>query len=168
MPTGHVLLAESSGPQAVTRRFGEAFSAMAARAGADFEAVPQETWEVVRECGPRWLETHPQGAVLRVSTTLSRLGELLGIAGDAGCAALLRAGNAAGILMAPNRDSASRVLRALRQSGVHGRLEAASDATKASIAQWDASGNELELMRRIKADFDPLLLLNRGRLYGVI
>ena len=165
---GHGLLIESSGTVAVTRRYSEAFADLAAKARVEFATVQPEAWDDVRECGPRWLEMHPEGAVIRVATIHSRLGELLGVAGDSGCGALLRAGNSAGILLAPDTETCTRALDALRARRIHGRLEAASDAVKRDLTQWDAGGSELELMQRIKADFDPLLLLNRGRLYGVI
>ena len=168
MGGAHTLLIESSGSVAVTRRFREAFADLAAKARVEFATVQPEAWDHVRECGPRWLAERPEGAVIRVATVHSRLGELLGLAGDSGCGTLLRAGNAAGILLARDTETAARALDALRLRGIQGRLEAASDAVKRDITQWDAGGSELDLMQRIKADFDPLLLLNRGRLYGVI
>jgi glycolate oxidase FAD binding subunit len=164
----HSLLIEASGTPAVTRRFSEAFAGLAAKASVQFATLEPGAWTDVRECGPRWLDTHVEGAVIRVSTVHSRLGELLEIIQHSGCATLLRAGNAAGIVLAPDRETASRALDALRLRGIHGRLEAASDEVKRDLRQWDARGSELDLMQRIKADFDPLLLLNRGRLYGVI
>ena len=164
----HTLLIESSGTVAVTRRYSEAFADLAAKARVEFATVRPEAWDDVRECGPHWLEDHPEGAVIRVATIHSRLGKLIGLARDSGCGTLLRAGNSAGILLAPDAASAARALDALRLHGIHARLEAASDAVKRDVTQWDAGGSELELMQRIKADFDPLLLLNRGRLYGVI
>lgn len=164
----HTLVMEASGTCAVTKRFHDGFAALAARARVEFATVNAEVWSDVRECGPRWLETHPLGAVIRVATVHSRLGELLQLAGDSGCATLIRAGNSAGILLAPDGGTARQALDALRLRGIQGRLEAAAEDVKRDIKQWDARGSELELMQRIKADFDPLLLLNRGRLYGVI
>ena len=168
LPETHSLLVEASGTAAVTRRFGEAFAALAATASVELDTLDTEAWIGVRECGPQWLNSHPEGAVIRVSTIHSRLGELIELADNAGCATLLRAGNATGIVLAADRRLASSALKAFRNNGLHARLEAASDETKRGIVQWDAGGSELELMQRIKADFDPLLLLNRGRMYGVI
>ena len=70
--------------------------------------------------------------------------------------------------LAPDGSTASNLLRALREEGFRATLESAADDVKRNVVQWDASGNEFDLMQRIKADFDPLLLLNRGRLYGRI
>ena len=80
----------------------------------------------------------------------------------------MRAGEATGFCLARDAETAGLAATRLRRSGFHASLEAASDKVKREIVQWPASGNELEVMQRIKADFDPLLLLNRGRLYGVI
>ena len=80
----------------------------------------------------------------------------------------MRAGNATGHLLAPDAQSARLAIGRLRSEGIHATLEAASDAARAGVVAWDASGNELAVMQRVKADFDPLQLLNRGRLYGVI
>lgn len=164
----HSLLIETAGSSAVTRRFESEYSALASRSGVKLDSLPQRVWEAVRECGPRWLRSHPEGAVIKASTVHSRLGELLGLAADAGCGALIRAGNTVGIVLAPDPKTAIRAIPALRRNGMQATLEAGSDEVKRSVTQWDASGNELALMQRIKADFDPLQLLNRGRLYGVI
>lgn len=164
----HALLAEAAGSRAAARRFGAAFEDFAAQAGVAVDPADAQVWERVRECVPQWLAARPDGAAIRVSAVPTRFGEALAIADACGCGAVLRAGNAAGHLLAPDPDSARRVLAALRAANFRATLEAASDAVKASLAQWDAAGAELELMQRIKADFDPLQLLNRGRLYGVI
>lgn len=162
------LLAEAAGSPAVTRRFKEAFSDLAAAHSVNLDDAPEGLWERVRECGPSWLKAHPDGALVRCSTVQARLAELLDLAGRNGCAAALRAGNAAGLLLAPDADSAGRAIAELRQGGFRATLEAGPDSLKHSIEQWNAGGSELQLMQRIKADFDPLSLLNRSRLYDVI
>ena len=164
----HTLLIEASGTAATAQRYERGLESLAAKAGADADAVGAEAWETVRELVPRWLEAHPEGAAVRVSTVATRLGALLVAAGDAGCGAALRAGNATGYLLAPNAQSARAAIGRLRSEGMHATLEAASDAARAGVVAWNASGNELAVMQRMKADFDPLQLLNRGRLYGVI
>lgn len=164
----HALLVETSGTEAVTVRFEQAYADLASRRGVQVEPMSQEAWEAVRETGPAWLQAHPQGAVVKVSTVHARLGEVIEAAGDCGCGALLRAGSAVGIALAPDGEAARRMLEALRGKGMRAVLEAASDEVKAAVTQWDVAGPELDVMRKIKADFDPGGLLNRGRLYGVI
>ncbi len=164
----HSLLVEASGSAAVTRRYADEYRSLASRAGVELEDLPADAWERIRECGPQWLDGHPSGALIRVSTVHSRLDTLLGQAERAGCAAALRAGNATGLCLAPDAETASRALQALRDEGFSATLESAHDDVKRDLVQWDASGSEFDLMQRVKADFDPLLLLNRGRLYGRI
>ncbi|MDE0106226.1 MAG: FAD-binding oxidoreductase [Bryobacterales bacterium] len=162
------LLVEAAGSPAVTRRFNDAFGTLAATHGASLDGAPEGLWERVRECGPNWLNTHPDGALVRCSTVQARLAELLDLAGRSGCAAALRAGNATGLLLAPDAETAGRSIAELRQAGFSATLEAGPDSLKQSVEQWNAGGSELQLMQRIKADFDPLSLLNRSRLYDVI
>ena len=164
----HTLLVEASGSAATAQRYESGLESLAAKAGADVDAVSAEAWETVRECVPRWLEAHPEGAAVRISSVATRLGALLAAADDTGCGAVLRAGNATGHLLAPDAQSTRAVIGRLRSEGIHATLEAASEAGRAGVVAWDASGNELSVMQRVKADFDPLQLLNRGRLYGVI
>ena len=162
------LVVEAMGSPSVTRRFRGAFDALAVSHGVEVDGAPEGLWERVRECGPNWLSTHPNGALVRCSTIQTRLGELLDLAARTGCAAALRAGNATGLLLVPDEDTAERGIAELRKAGIHAALEAGPDSLKHNIQQWNATGNELQLMQRIKADFDPLLLLNQSRLYGVI
>ena len=162
------LLVEAAGSPAVTRRFKGAFDDLARARGVHVDGAPEELWERVHECGPNWLATHPDGALVRCSTVQTRLGELLNLAARTGCSVALRAGNASGLVLAPDAETARRTVEELRAGGISATLEGGPETVKASIEQWNASGNELLLMQRIKADFDPLLLLNRSRLYGVI
>ena len=162
------LVVEASGSPAATRRFDDVYLALAAKTGVSVDPLPEGSWRQIRECGPNWLEAHPGGAVIRVSTVHARLGELLELSASAGCASVLRAGSATGLCLAPDGETALRAINDLRRQGLHATMEAACEDVKRGVVQWPASGNELGVMQRIKADFDPLLLLNRGRLYGVI
>ena len=164
----HSLLVEGVGNEAVTARYRKEFEAEASAAGVNFDCVGADLWNDVRECGPKWLATHPDGALLQVSTVLSKLALVLQLAGSVGCGSLLRAGNATGTLMAADGGTAREAVAALRAEGIHATLEAASDALKSDVEQWVPRPAELLLMQRIKADFDPLMLLNRGRLYGLL
>ncbi len=164
----HSVLVEASGSSAVTRRYEGAYQRIAGQAGVDLETLPAAAWDPVRECGPRWLQLHPAGAIIRVATVQSRLARLLELTGRVGCATVLRAGNAQGLCLAPDSETARAALDALRGDGFLAILEAAQDDLKSKVVQWDAAGSEFRLMRRVKEDFDPLLLLNRGRLYGRI
>ncbi len=164
----HALVVEAAGNAAVTDRFSAFFKELARTAGVSSDSVSQNVWSRVRECGPQWLARHPEGALIMVSTVHRRLGALLELADAAGCAAALRAGNATGILMAPDASVAKGALSKLRADSFHATLEAGADGIKRDLEQWTPRSSELLLMQRIKADFDPLMLLNRGRLYGIL
>ena len=164
----HLLLVEASGNVAATKRFEQAFKELALREGAEVDMPEAATWERVRETVPRWLAAYPDGAAIRASTVATRFGELIRSAGDSGCGATLRAANATGHLLAPDLETARLALESLREQGFRATLEAASNEVKSGLDAWVVGDREFEVMQRIKADFDPLQLLNRGRLYGAI
>ena len=47
-------------------------------------------------------------------------------------------------------------------------IEFAPEEAKAGLDLWPNPGSDFEVMKKIKALFDPQGLLNRGRLYGRI
>lgn len=164
----HLLLVEASGNVAATKRFEQAFKELALAQGAEVDMPEAAVWDGVRETVPRWFAAHPDGAAIRASTVATHLGELVRLANDAGCGAMLRAANATGHVLAPDLETARRALARLREQGFRATLEAASNEVKSALDAWVVGDREFEVMQRIKADFDPLQLLNRGRLYGAI
>ncbi len=168
LPGKHVLLLQASGSPAATHRFAVEFKDLAVKKQVDAELLDVGIWDKVREFTPAWLEQHTAGAVIQVSTLSSRLGELLYLTDHLSCPVLLRAGNGVGYVLTKDFDSTKLALSRLRDSIFNCTLEAAQDNVKKDLVQWVASGNDLGLMQRVKADFDPGQLLNRQRLYGVI
>ena len=168
LPGKHVLLLQASGSPAATHRFAVEFKDLAVKKQVDAELLDVGIWDKVREFTPAWLEQHTAGAVIQVSTLSSRLGELLYLTDHLSCPVLLRAGNGVGYVLTKDFDSTKLALSRLRDSIFNCTLEAAQDNVKKDLVQWVASGNDLDLMQRVKADFDPGQLLNRQRLYGVI
>jgi glycolate oxidase FAD binding subunit len=127
------LLVEAVGSPSVTRRFQGAFDALASARGVDVDGAPEGLWERVRECGPNWLATHPRGALVRCSTVQTKLAALLDLAARTGCAVALRAGNASGLLLAPDEETARRTVKEFRAGGFRTTLEAGPDTLKPSI-----------------------------------
>jgi len=85
--------------------------------------------------------------------------------------ALVHAGRGVGYLkLAANIDASSMLrLRALvQEQGGYLTILEASAALKQQLDVWGYSGNGLDLMRRIKQQFDPLHLLSPGRFVGGI
>ena len=113
----------------------------------------------IQEFTPRFLESRENGAVVRISCTLSQIEEIMGAVN---APILARAAN--GVCYAyfedgkPAAEVAGRTRNAI--------IDFASESQKSSLNLWPAPGADFEIMKRIKAMFDPEHLLNRGRLYN--
>ena len=164
---GHALLVEVSGSAAAVERCRRELAALRSPAAA-LEELEDAVWADVREFAPRALRICPDGAVIRVTTTADRIGELLRVAEELGAALLLRAGNAVGYLAADGLDAARTALQRLRGAGFPATVESGSAAVRNELELWRPLDAELAVMRRIKNDFDPRNLLNRRRLFGVL
>jgi len=123
----------------------------------------QRFWQGLNSVTPRFLEKFKEGAVVRVSTTLSE------------CAAALEsiegpghAHAASGIVRGwfSRPDSAARWLAAAVKRDWNGVVEFSSESAKSGLTLWPQPGNDFAIMKQIKHMFDPNNLLNRGRLYG--
>jgi glycolate oxidase FAD binding subunit len=115
-------------------------------------------WMRVREFTPDWLRQHPAGAVVRQSTTLQGVSDVLSRATGP---ALARAGN--GVIYVYHSDAAGA-----KVDGGKGAVEFSPDPIKRSLTLWPEPGSDFPVMQKVKQLFDPKLLLNRGRLYGRI
>ncbi len=164
---GHALLVEVSGSTAAAARCRRELAALRSPA-VSLDEIEDAVWTGVREFAPRLLRERPDGAVIRVTTTASRVGQLLQVAGELGAALLLRAGNAVGYLAADGLDAARTALQRLRGEGFLAVVESGSEAVRRELELWRPLEAELAVMRRIKKDFDPRNLLNRRRLFGVL
>lgn len=157
---GYRLALQAAGSPAVLDRYSRDLTRMRVVKEPDEEVL----WRNIRESTPQFLRAHSAGAVVRVSCLLSDVGRVLEALPSQ---AIARAG-----------------------SGVcYGYFEQAADVRHASVGTsvvefapqnfrengglqnanlWPQPGNDFEMMKRIKAMFDPQGLLNRGRLYGRI
>ncbi|HEY1242624.1 MAG TPA: FAD-binding oxidoreductase [Bryobacteraceae bacterium] len=134
--------------------------------GVVFDDYRQETlWRHIEDFAPRYLERHPDGAIVRVSCTLKGMepvvgsfpGLVLARAGSGVCYGYFEQAAAAAAWMS---QAVSRGWQAV--------VEFAPEVKKPSLDLWPAPGADLEIMKRIKNLFDPSNLLNRGRLYRLI
>ncbi len=125
-------------------------------------------WQQVREFTPAFLRRQPSGIVLRISTTLSDIAQLLPLVPDA---CISRAGS--GVTYAYLTDAHG--LAPLRTAAVERHwsavVEFAPDDFRANNELWferssPRSADSFAMMSRVKQMFDPLTLLNRSRLYG--
>lgn len=145
------LVVEAVGSEAVLDRY--------TRELHGFEPTADTVWPRIREFTPDYLAEHPAATVLRLSTTLmgleSRMTSL-----PSHLPQVARAGN--GILYVYS----SQVLDV--PEGAKGVIESSADPKPPAEKLWPQAGNDFFLMQRIKTMFDPLFILNPGRLYGRI
>jgi glycolate oxidase FAD binding subunit len=155
--TGFAVLIDAGGSPAVLERYsGE----LAEARTVDGEQV----WPAVREFTPEWLSENLNGSVVRVSSTLGALGEVL----DSTQAPVV-ARAASGVAYAHFVEPASAVtwMHSCAARGWRTVMEYGPSA-RAGLPLWPAVGDDFAIMERVKQMFDPSHLLNRGRLYGRI
>ena len=152
---GYDLLVQAGGSRAVLDRYSRELSVMRVLDQAD----EQSLWRRIREFTPEFLREHENGAVLRVSCTLSEVGSVLE---SLPAPALARAGS--GVCYGYFPDA--RDLRAPAPGKKAIEFAAANFRETADL--WPDPGSDFAMMKKVKDMFDPLGLLNRRRLYGRI
>ena len=155
---GWLLAAAAGGNAGVVGRWSRELAGAEELEGEAEEAF----WRGAREFAPAFLERHPDGAVARVSTTLTGVG---GVLERAPGPALARAGS--GVCYAGFEDAHAAAAWVAGQ-GRGAVVEFCAPERKDGLTLWPAPGSDFETMRAVKGLFDPGNLLNRGRLYGRI
>jgi glycolate oxidase FAD binding subunit len=159
----YLLAVRAGGNAAAIARYERDLASLGAQAVPAIEEGA--FWGAIQNFTPRYLDAHPDGAVVRVSCTLKELKPVMqSIAGPA----VARA--ASGVCHAYFQDFGEAARFAAETAREHAEtvVEFAPESRKEEMPLWPAPGNDLEIMRRIKHMFDPQLLLNRGRLYNRI
>ncbi|MDE3196780.1 MAG: FAD-binding oxidoreductase, partial [Acidobacteriota bacterium] len=122
-------------------------------------------WTALANVTPRHMEIFREGAVGRLTTTLSD------------CAAALASVEGPGHVHAASgivrgwfsrADAVNRWLASAHKKGWKGVVECAGDSVRPQLNLWPAPGPDFEIMKSIKRMFDPEGLLNAGRLYGLL
>jgi glycolate oxidase FAD binding subunit len=159
----YLLAVWAGGNAAAIARYERDLAAMGARTVPAGEE--QTFWRAVQDFTPRYLDAHPDGAVVRISCTLR---ELKAAMQSTPGPAIARAGS--GVCYAYFEHSGDAAVFAAEAAREHAEtvVEFAPENRKEEMLLWPAPGQDLEIMRRIKHMFDPQLLLNRGRLYSRI
>jgi glycolate oxidase FAD binding subunit len=117
-------------------------------------------WETVQEYPSRFLESQPDGAIVRHSFTLR---DLKGAIGKLPGAVIARSAN--GVCYSYHPESA-QAKRALEMGSTV--MEYGPASRTAGVTMWPRVDSGFPTMQRIKAMFDPKNVLNPGRLYGRI
>lgn len=146
---GYCVILQAGGSEAVLQRYARELSGAELRQG-------DELWTAVREFTPDWLRDYPQGAVVRLSTTLQGVASAVDGVKEP---VIARAGN--GVVYIYYAETANA-----KAPSPKGAVEFAADQAKRSLTLWPEPGNDFAVMQKIKNLFDPKRLLNGGRLYG--
>ena len=127
-------------------------------------------WKQIRDFTPDFLRRNPGGIVLKVSTTLTGLHELLRLTSGA---SISHAASGVTHVYLSSWNGVVPLWRAAAEKGWSMVIEFAPDEIRAEKELWLVRSNEavmsaFGIMKRVKAMFDPGNVLNRLRLYGRI
>jgi glycolate oxidase FAD binding subunit len=141
---GWLLAVQAGGSAAVIRRYERELD------GAEVlrDEAEREFWREIREFAPGFMAAHPEGAVVRVSTTLTGIADAMAHARGP---AIARAGNGV-IYIGRASDPAAAGM---------GVVEWGKDTAASRPARDDFA-----IMEKVKDLMDPHRILNAGRLYG--
>jgi glycolate oxidase FAD binding subunit len=163
---GHVLAIRAAGYEAVLRRYRREFS--------DSEILSSDQdrslWTQIQEFPSDFLARHPEGVIIRVSTTLNAINLLpKTVSGSYIC----RAGSGITYMYFPSWTAAAPWWRKMEGERWPAVVEFATNETKLDQTLWRIpnSGPEAQsfmVMQKIKQMFDSNQLLNAKRLYGRI
>jgi glycolate oxidase FAD binding subunit len=122
-------------------------------------------WSHVQNYTQQFLEKFTHGTIVRISSTLAQLKDVMA---SLETAAIARAGSGVCYGFFNRGETAARWVDAAAKRGLTAVIEFAPEQQKASLDLWPSPGTDFEMMRKVKQMFDPNRLLNRGRLYNLI
>lgn len=159
---GEWLLAVRTGGTSAAVRRNEAELAQIAGRLAVETKCPETFWPEVENFTPQFLHRRPNGVVVRVSCTLKDVPVVMeSFSGPA----LARAASGVCYGYFEQAEATAGWFAAANGLGWKAVVEFAPEARKRTLELWPSPGGDFEIMRRVKALFDPSNLLNRGRLY---
>jgi FAD/FMN-containing dehydrogenase len=121
-----------------------------------------DLWTRVREFTPGFLAGRPEAAVVRVSTTIAEIADVMK---EAPAAAFARAGSGVVYLYFDDCSSAGGWTQGAVAAGLRPVIEFVGESG-CTENRWPMPGSDFAMMQKIKQMFDPKGLLNPGRLYG--
>ncbi len=151
--SGYVLAVQAGGNSAAIARYQRELSAMSKIAAAD-----PGLFERIQELTPTHLAAHPDGAVVRISCSLS---EVPRVVAGLPVPVVARAGNGVCYAYFDRVSEAAQAVHASQKA----IMEFGPQQPETDQEPWPSPGPDLELMKRIKQMFDPRHLLNRGRFF---
>jgi glycolate oxidase FAD binding subunit len=157
---GYLLAVQFGGNAAVVARYARELG------GTILEDLAQEKfWKTVIEYPQRFTEKFTAGAVVRASSTLMQLKDVLA---SIEAPAVARAANGVTYAYFTRTEAAVKWLRSVRERPWQCLIESSPEAEKHALDLWPSPGDDFGMMKSVKQMFDPQNLLNHGRLYRLI
>lgn len=164
---GYVLAIRAGGSENVLARYARELNHYEQLTGDRH----RQLWKQIREFSPEFLGRQPGGIVIRVSTTLREVGEVMRLAGGGPC--LSRAATGTSWLHFTSWQGVAPFWKAAAERGWSAVVEYAPEEIRSSKELWlspscGPDSATFAMMKKVKQMFDPKGLLNRSRLYGRI
>jgi glycolate oxidase FAD binding subunit len=157
---GYILAVQFGGNAAVVQRYSREVG------GTVLEGAKQKSfWDHVIHFSQRFLEKFTDGSMVRVSTTLTELREVLAVLE---VPAIARAATGIAYAYFNRTDAAVKWLGAAKQHPWRCLIEFSPEAKKDTLTLWPSPGDDFGMMKSVKHMFDPRNQLNHGRLYRLI
>lgn len=163
---GYLLAVRAAGSAAVLARYARELS------GAELLTGDQDThfWNQIQNFSPEFLRRQPGGIVVRVSTALNEIGDVLRLV-TGSC--ISRAASGVSYIYVTSWQGAVPIWRAATERAWSAVIEYAPDEIRSTKDLWlsrpgGAEPATFAMMKKVKHMFDPGSLLNRHRLYGRI
>ncbi len=163
---GFAVALRAAGSEAVLSRYRAAWHEAEILEGP----AEEQFWCSAREFSPEHLRRNPEGCVIRVSSSLEAMAQVLGELQEPYVCRLM---NGVTSIVCSSWSVASVLLTRFAQSLWPAVIEYAPHPIRAKCPLWFVPDtapeqNTFRMMKKLKAVFDPQELLNRSRLYGRI
>lgn len=159
-----LLVLRVGGNAALIERYEREFGRLGSGAALDGEPAAL-LWRHIEEFTPHFLVERPEGAVVRASCTLKEVEHVMESLPDL---AVARAGSGVCYGYFADTGTAGEWMAEAVRHGCKCVIDFSPETEKRELEMWPAPGSDFEVMKRVKAMFDPMGLLNRGRLYNRI
>jgi glycolate oxidase FAD binding subunit len=144
------LLVQAGGSEALMDRYFRSLKTAEMISGGEETAL----WDQIREFTPAFLAANPNGAVSRISRTVTNMTDVQALLHPV----LTRAATGVSYVYCAQCE----------ECPAEGLIEYSPAAKRAALKLWPSPGPDFPIMEKVKHMFDPQNLLNPGRLYGRI
>jgi glycolate oxidase FAD binding subunit len=161
---GYVLAVQFGGNAAVADRYERELTPLGPAAFlTDIEE--SKFWRTIQNYSQRFMEKFTDGAVVRISTTISQIHDVMH---SLEVPAIARAANGVCYGYFSRADGAVKWMAHAKRHPWRVVMEFAPEAEKPKLDLWPSPDTDFAMMKKIKQLFDPRNLLNHGRLYRLL